>query len=169
MGRDARSAREALMFDVMVYHFPLYRDDPATVDELARAVRDLLEGRYPGRVEGVEVDRTEDDPALAVWFRLRYPADRPPAELQQEVLAEIADRGLTPLREPVAYRLKEREAERERPVLRFWMDPGDAPPEVVADLLRALSNLHVAAGGLGLTYSVDEDGSLVIASAEELV
>jgi hypothetical protein len=53
--------------------------------------------------------------------------------------------------------------------LRLWLDPGDAPPEVVADVLRALSDLHMAAGGTGLQFSIDEDECHVIASAEEVV
>ena len=53
--------------------------------------------------------------------------------------------------------------------LRLWIDPGDAPPEVVADVLRALSDLHAAAGGKGLHFVVDEDESYIVASAEEVL
>jgi hypothetical protein len=52
-------------------------------------------------------------------------------------------------------------------LFRLWLDPGDAPPESVADVLRALSDLHLAAGGSGLRYQVDEESSQIIATAED--
>ena len=47
---------------------------------------------------------------------------------------------------------------------RLGVDPGDAPPEVIADVLHALGELHRAAGGGGLVFRVD--GEQVIANAE---
>jgi hypothetical protein len=52
---------------------------------------------------------------------------------------------------------------------RLWVDAGDAPPSVVADVLIALSDLHRAYGGPGLQYEVDGDGVLVVQEAEEVV
>lgn len=43
------------------------------------------------------------------------------------------------------------------PPLEVYLDPGDAPQDVIEDVLKALSDLHVAAGGEGLEFSVDDD------------
>ena len=43
----------------------------------------------------------------------------------------------------------------------LWIDPGDAPPDVIKNLLTALSDLHRAAGGLGLEFS--SDGEWIVA------
>jgi hypothetical protein len=39
--------------------------------------------------------------------------------------------------------------------LDLWIDPGDAPPELIADVLAAVSELHRAYGGNGLVYHTD--------------
>lgn len=39
--------------------------------------------------------------------------------------------------------------------LAIWIDPGEAPVEVIQDVLTSLSDLHRAAGGLGLEFSAD--------------
>lgn len=57
------------------------------------------------------------------------------------------------------------EYERRRAAIRLWLDPGEAPPQVVAAVLNSINALHRAAGGSGLEFSIDRDGSLVIAEA----
>lgn len=37
----------------------------------------------------------------------------------------------------------------------FYIDPGTATPEEIAELLIALSDLHRAFGGLGLDFKVE--------------
>lgn len=51
----------------------------------------------------------------------------------------------------------------------LWIDSGDAPPEVVANVLISLSELHRAHGGTGLQYEVDADGVFIARESEELV
>jgi hypothetical protein len=46
---------------------------------------------------------------------------------------------------------------------RFWIDPGSAPPEAVADILIAMSELHQALGGSGLRFEADPDHNLLVA------
>lgn len=53
-------------------------------------------------------------------------------------------------------------SERSDDELRLAIDPGNASPEVVADVLRAISNLHRAAGGSGLKFRIE--GDRVVAS-----
>jgi hypothetical protein len=48
--------------------------------------------------------------------------------------------------------------------LRLFLDPGDAPPAVVARVLEALSNLHRAAGGTGLAFRADGELSIHVAA-----
>ena len=43
------------------------------------------------------------------------------------------------------------------PGFSLFVQPGDAPPDVVADVLAALSSLHRAAGGSGLSFEVSGD------------
>lgn len=41
--------------------------------------------------------------------------------------------------------------------LKIWIDPGNASPAEIADLLHALSEVHRAAGGSGLSWSIEGD------------
>jgi hypothetical protein len=43
----------------------------------------------------------------------------------------------------------------------FFIDPGDASPDDLRELLVALSDLHRAAGGEGLTFTVESDRVLI--------
>ncbi len=40
--------------------------------------------------------------------------------------------------------------------IRIYIDPGNASKETIQDVLEKLSDLHIAAGGLGLEFSVEE-------------
>lgn len=39
--------------------------------------------------------------------------------------------------------------------LTIWIDPGDAPKEVIQELFEALGNYQRACGGLGIEFSED--------------
>ena len=41
------------------------------------------------------------------------------------------------------------------PPIEVFIDPGEAPKEAIQAVLEALSDLHRAAGGLGLEFTVD--------------
>lgn len=45
---------------------------------------------------------------------------------------------------------------------RIWLDPGEAPTHIIADVLGALSRLHHAAGGAGLQFSIDGENVLIV-------
>jgi hypothetical protein len=51
----------------------------------------------------------------------------------------------------------------EQHAFQLYVDPGTAPAHVVADLLVALSNLHRAGGGSGLTFRLDEQSVVEVA------
>lgn len=40
-------------------------------------------------------------------------------------------------------------------VMQLFIDPGDATVEQISEVLSALNQLHIAAGGLGFTFDVD--------------
>jgi hypothetical protein len=169
------------------YTFPLELETHtagAQGEELVASIRAMLEKKgaeNPYSRVHVGIAMASGRPQLYVW--LDYPeADWPaPEDLAIEIAAEIMNRGLRPASgrafslspetsiNDVTVEVPTGELRLESAPLRLWMDPGDAPPELVADLLRALSDLHVAYGGSGLRYSIDEDGSLMITPAEELV
>lgn len=44
----------------------------------------------------------------------------------------------------------------------LWIDPGDAPPEVISEVLSALSDLNRAYGGNGLIFAKDESQQPII-------
>jgi hypothetical protein len=48
--------------------------------------------------------------------------------------------------------------------LHVYIDPGNAPAETITEILLALSEMHRAAGGLGLTFRAD--GTTVVAARE---
>ena len=48
--------------------------------------------------------------------------------------------------------------------LKIVIDPGDAPPEFIADILSDISRLYRKAGGSGITFVFDE----VLAAEQEL-
>jgi len=50
----------------------------------------------------------------------------------------------------------------EQPTLELYIDPGSASKEVIREVLEALSDLHIASGGLGLEFQ--NDGNFVYAS-----
>ena len=50
----------------------------------------------------------------------------------------------------------------EQPALELYIDPGNASTETIREVLEALSDLHVAAGGLGLEFV--DDGHFVYAA-----
>jgi hypothetical protein len=52
----------------------------------------------------------------------------------------------------------------ESPELEIYIDPGDAPKEVIQEVLECLSDLHRAAGGLGLEFRIE--GNQVVAVKE---
>lgn len=52
----------------------------------------------------------------------------------------------------------------EQPNIEVYIDPGNASKETIQAVLESLSDLHLAAGGLGLTFTVD--GLWVLAGAE---
>ncbi len=43
-----------------------------------------------------------------------------------------------------------------------WIDPGNASKQTIQDVLEALSDLHIAAGGLGLEFVADDTHVLVM-------
>jgi len=49
----------------------------------------------------------------------------------------------------------------EQPQLEIYIDPGNAPKETIQEVFEALSDLHVAAGGLGLEFV--NDGNFIYA------
>ena len=51
-----------------------------------------------------------------------------------------------------------------QPVLEFFIDPGDASKKTIRAVLDALSDYHIAAGGLGLEYTID--GQYILARME---
>jgi hypothetical protein len=169
------------------YVFPLL-DDRAKGEDLVTHLRTMFE---PQRDPAGGLTRFQagladvaSDPTL--WVLLDYRgemAEEPPDWVAHDIADQIRSRGLQrPGPEPAFRRLVDvpddddvvievppGELRMDTGKLSLWMDPADASPEVVADVLRALSDLHVAAGGSGLHYTVDEDGSLIVAPAEELV
>jgi hypothetical protein len=52
----------------------------------------------------------------------------------------------------------------EVPAIELYIDPGDASKEAIQEVLESLSELHRAAGGLGLKFRAD--GLFVIATEE---
>jgi hypothetical protein len=48
----------------------------------------------------------------------------------------------------------------------FYLDPGGATVQQIADLLLALNQLHRGFGGSGLTFSLAPSGSLMVRERE---
>jgi hypothetical protein len=55
---------------------------------------------------------------------------------------------------------------RDETSVRMWIDPGRASADDIRAVLHALNALHVAAGGVGLTFEVDEDEILILQEAD---
>jgi hypothetical protein len=49
--------------------------------------------------------------------------------------------------------------------VQLWIDPGHASARDVQAVLHALNNVHIAAGGSGLTFRVDEGQILIVETA----
>lgn len=49
----------------------------------------------------------------------------------------------------------------------FWIDPGDATPEVVAEVLTALSELYRSHGGSGFVFRTEGDVTVMAAAPAE--
>jgi hypothetical protein len=51
--------------------------------------------------------------------------------------------------------------------LSIYIDPSDAPKETIQGVLAALSDLHIAAGGLGLEFTLDGLNALAVEGARQ--
>ena len=54
------------------------------------------------------------------------------------------------------------------PVLELYIDPGTASMETLVRLLTALSALHIAYGGSGLKFEVDDGGGGMVRAKENV-
>ena len=75
--------------------------------------------------------------------------------LAESNISNFAD-ALTALRGSVIVKEQE-EDEFKTPCFEIYIDPGNAPRETIQEVLEAVSDLHCAAGGLGLEF-FDADG-----------
>lgn len=129
------------------YRFDVFIKSPPPEPDLAfwRAALSVASG-LPGETLVVVTEKDDD---FHVWSALPF-ASEAEANGGARTVERIAAEQGSSASVVVSY-----DSGVEPTALPFWIDPGEAPPHVIAEVLAALSDLHEAAGGSGLDFHID--------------
>lgn len=143
------------------------RDGSRSLFDREKVRSGILRACHKRPVEPEKVDRIVADIEADVFDSFEY--EVPSREIRERVSAALQEldevaylRFASVYREfPSDFDESRRAAARDRNALRVYLDPGDAPPELIAEFYVALAALHRACGGAGLEVIKEERRQMI--------